>query len=63
MKETGVKIHVPPPAVYSNEIIISGDKDGVQLAIKKINKIYKKMVCKNIKLNLCLLFNCMIKMT
>lgn len=44
MKETGVKIHVPPPSVNRDEITIAGDKEGVLLAIDKINYIYSKMV-------------------
>lgn len=61
MKETGVKIHVPPPSVNRDEITIAGDKEGVQLAIDSIKQIYTKMVCldwiyfkiqiKNINLN------------
>lgn len=44
MKETGVKIHVPPPSVNRDEITIAGDKEGVQSAIEKINQVYSKMV-------------------
>lgn len=43
MKETGVKIHVPPPSVNRDEITIAGDKEGVQLAIEKIKQTYAKM--------------------
>lgn len=53
MKETGVKIHVPPPSVNRDEITIAGDKEGVQLAIDNIKQIYTKMVClDNIGFNL-----------
>lgn len=45
MKETGVKIHVPPPSVNRDEITIAGDKEGVQSAIETIKQIYTKMVC------------------
>lgn len=45
MKETGVKIHVPPPSVNRDEITIAGDKEGVQSAIESIKQIYTKMVC------------------
>lgn len=45
MKETGVKIHVPPPSVNRDEITIAGDKEGVQSAIENIKQIYTKMVC------------------
>lgn len=51
MKETGVKIHVPPPSVNRDEITIAGDKEGVQSAIEKIKEVYAKMVsykCYNI---------------
>jgi len=44
MKETGVKIHVPPPSVNRDEITIAGDKEGVQSAIEKIKQVYTKMV-------------------
>ncbi|XP_022182851.1 vigilin [Myzus persicae] len=43
MKETGVKIHVPPPSVNRDEITIAGDKEGVQSAIEKIKQVYTKM--------------------
>lgn len=46
MKETGVQIYVPPLSMYSDEISVSGDKEGVQLAIEKINDIHTRMVCK-----------------
>ncbi|XP_050546345.1 vigilin [Daktulosphaira vitifoliae] len=43
MKEAGVKIHVPPPSVARDEITVAGDKEGVQMAIERIKKIYEKM--------------------
>lgn len=45
MKETGVKIHVPPISINRDEITVTGDKEGVQMAIEKIKQIYTKMVC------------------
>lgn len=48
MKETGVKIHVPPPSVNRDEITVAGDKEGVQLAIEKINQVFTKMVSNNL---------------
>jgi len=52
MKETGVKIHVPPPSVNRDEITIAGDKEGVQSAIEKIKEVYAKMVSYNIIQNI-----------
>jgi len=55
MKETGVKIHVPPPSVNRDEITIAGDKEGVQSAIEKIKQVYTKMVSnKNLVKGLCI---------
>jgi spore maturation protein SpmB len=51
MKETGVKIHVPPPSVNRDEITIAGDKEGVQMAIEKIKNIYAIMVYINMYFN------------
>lgn len=61
MKETGVKIHVPPPSVNRDEITIAGDKEGVQLAIEKIKQIYAKMVCIKLNYNNCTIVVCLYK--
>ncbi|XP_028393842.1 vigilin-like [Dendronephthya gigantea] len=42
MMETGTKINIPPPSVQKDEVTISGDKDGVNLAKDKIIRIYKE---------------------
>lgn len=44
IKETNVRINVPPPSVQNDEIAIAGEKEGVQIAKEKIMKIYKEMV-------------------
>lgn len=41
-EETGAVIRVPPPTYDSNEIIVSGEKEGVNQAITTIMKIYKE---------------------
>lgn len=39
-KETGATIHVPPSSKAIDEIIITGEKKGVELAATKIKAIY-----------------------
>lgn len=41
-EETGAEIRVPPPSIDKNEIIVSGEKEGVSQAIATIMKIYKE---------------------
>lgn len=41
--ETGARIHVPPQSVMKDEIVISGEKDGVMLAKARIEAIYTEM--------------------
>lgn len=41
-QETGAQIRVPPPSIDRNEIIVSGEKEGVNQAIDTIMKIYKE---------------------
>lgn len=43
IEETGAKITVPPPSVQQDEIVISGEKEGVLAAKAKIELIYKEM--------------------
>lgn len=57
MKETGVKIHVPPPSVNRDEITIAGDKEGVQSAIEKIKQVYTKMVSNNNSVKIVYIFH------
>jgi len=41
-EETGAEIRVPPPSIDRNEIIVSGEKEGVGKAVETIMKIYKE---------------------
>uniref|UniRef100_A0A182NM90 K Homology domain-containing protein n=1 Tax=Anopheles dirus TaxID=7168 RepID=A0A182NM90_9DIPT len=43
MEETGAKINVPPQSVQKDEIIITGEKEGVLTAKARIEAIYKEM--------------------
>ncbi|XP_008305571.1 high density lipoprotein binding protein a [Cynoglossus semilaevis] len=40
MQETGARINVPPPSVNKTEIVITGEKEQVALAVTLIKKIY-----------------------
>lgn len=44
MQETGARINVPPPSVNKMEIVITGEKEQVALAMAKIKKIYEEKV-------------------
>lgn len=44
MQETGARINVPPPSVNKTEIVITGEKEQVALAMAKIKKIYEEKV-------------------
>nr|CAB3252263.1 vigilin [Phallusia mammillata] len=50
MKDHSVRIHIPPPGVQKDEIVVAGDKDGVGAAVAKVMLIYqrKKQRCKTI---------------
>uniref|UniRef100_A0A8C8K288 Vigilin n=1 Tax=Oncorhynchus tshawytscha TaxID=74940 RepID=A0A8C8K288_ONCTS len=41
MQETGARINVPPPSVNKTEIVITGEKEQVALAVAMIKKIYE----------------------
>jgi len=45
--ETGAKISVPPLSLQKDEIVVSGEKEGVHKAVETINRIYeeKKKKC------------------
>uniref|UniRef100_A0A1Q3FI46 Putative vigilin n=1 Tax=Culex tarsalis TaxID=7177 RepID=A0A1Q3FI46_CULTA len=43
MEETGAKINIPPPSVQKDEIIITGEKEGVLQAKARIEAISKEM--------------------
>uniref|UniRef100_A0A3B3TUN7 Vigilin n=1 Tax=Poecilia latipinna TaxID=48699 RepID=A0A3B3TUN7_9TELE len=42
MQETGARINVPPPSVNKNEIVITGEKEQVALAVTLIKKIHEE---------------------
>lgn len=41
-----MRIHIPPPSVRKNEIVVTGEKEGVIKAVKLIQDIYHKKVKK-----------------
>lgn len=44
MQETSARINVPPPSVNKTEIVITGEKEQVALAVAMIKKIYEEKV-------------------
>ena len=44
MDETGAKINVPPPSVMKDEIVVSGEKEGVMKCKATIMAIYEEKV-------------------
>lgn len=50
MEETGAKINVPPPSVQKDEIVVSGEKEGVMICKERIMAIYeeKKRKCQTV---------------
>lgn len=46
MQETSARINVPPPSVNKTEIVITGEKEQVALAVAMIKKIYEEKVSK-----------------
>jgi len=53
-KDYNVRIRVPPPSVMADDIVVSGEKDGVAVAVAKIMDIYraKKTKCKTISVEI-----------
>ena len=49
MDETGAKINVPPPSVQEDDIVVSGEKEGVLKCKATIMGIYEEKVKKNKK--------------
>lgn len=47
MQETGARINVPPQSVSKTEIVITGEKEQVALAISMIKKIFEEKVCQH----------------
>uniref|UniRef100_A0AAY4DX39 Vigilin n=1 Tax=Denticeps clupeoides TaxID=299321 RepID=A0AAY4DX39_9TELE len=42
MQETGARISIPPPSVNKTEIVITGEKEQVALAVSMIKKIFEE---------------------
>ncbi|KAM8874140.1 high density lipoprotein binding protein a isoform 2-T7 [Spinachia spinachia] len=42
MQETGARVNVPPPSVNKTEIVITGEKEQVALAVNMIKKVYEE---------------------
>lgn len=45
MQETGARINIPPPSINKTEIVITGEKEQVAVAMAMIKKIYEEKVC------------------
>ncbi|MGH0189957.1 UNVERIFIED_CONTAM: hypothetical protein FKN15_040529 [Acipenser sinensis] len=43
-QETGARINIPPPSVFKDEIIITGEKEPVAQALARIHAIYEDKV-------------------
>ena len=44
VQENNVRVHIPPPSVQKDEIVVTGEKDGVAAAVAKIKAIYNRKV-------------------
>lgn len=44
MQETGARINIPPPSINKTEIVITGEKEQVAVAMAMIKKIYEEKV-------------------
>jgi predicted PilT family ATPase len=42
MEQTGARISIPPPFVMKNEVVVSGEKEGVRICVNNINKIFEE---------------------
>lgn len=42
--ETGARISIPPPSLPKDEIVITGEKEAVALALNRIRAIYEDKV-------------------
>lgn len=43
-QETGARISIPPPSLPKDEIVITGEKEAVALALSRIRAIYDDKV-------------------
>ncbi len=59
-QETGARISIPPPSIPKDEIVITGEKEAVAMAIARIRAIYEEKVIHNYTVihNFWLLFFC-----
>ena len=60
MDETGAKINVPPPSVQQDEIVVSGEKEGVLKCKATIMGIYEEKVSTGHLKCICILCFCYI---
>lgn len=44
-QETGARISIPPPSLPKDEIVITGEKEAVAMALNRIRAIYDDKVC------------------
>lgn len=44
MQETGARINIPPPSINKTEIVITGEKEQVAVAMALIKKVYEEKV-------------------
>lgn len=44
MQETGARINIPPPSINKTEIVITGEKEQVAVAMAMIKKVYEEKV-------------------
>lgn len=51
-QETGARISIPPPSLPKDEIVITGEKEAVALAVSRIRAIYEDKVSDNIRVSL-----------
>lgn len=47
MQETGARINIPPPSINKTEIVITGEKEQVAVAMAMIKKLYEEKVKAN----------------
>ena len=45
-ERTSVRINIPPPTVHKDEVVVSGEKEGVAAAVANIMAIYEEKVCR-----------------
>lgn len=46
-QETGARINIPPPSVPKDEIVITGEKEAVAMAVARVRAIYEEKVIHN----------------